>query len=211
MSDTPTRAGFTAVIGAPNAGKSTLVNRLVGAKVTIVTRKVQTTRFPVRGVAMEGTSQIVLVDTPGVFKPKGRLDRAMVRSVWTGVDEAGEVTRRALSRPPAPVEEGSNNWAIGPQRSAALPDVPTFGESGVPGFEAGLWFGMMAPAGTSPAIIDRMQKEITKAVASQQVIDTFAATGVRAIATSPATFTKMVHSETMLWAEVNTRAKTAPQ
>ena len=84
----PTRAGFAAVIGAPNAGKSTLVNRLVGAKVSIVTRKVQTTRFPVRGVAMEGQSQIVLVDTPGVFTPKRRLDRAMVRSAWAGADEA---------------------------------------------------------------------------------------------------------------------------
>ena len=75
-----TRAGFVAIIGAPNAGKSTLVNRLVGSKVSIVTQKVQTTRFPVKGVAMEGDAQIVLVDTPGIFKPKRRLDRAMVRS-----------------------------------------------------------------------------------------------------------------------------------
>jgi GTP-binding protein Era len=88
---TPTRAGFAAVIGAPNAGKSTLVNRLVGAKVSIVTRKVQTTRFPVRGVAMEGRSQVILVDTPGVFTPKRRLDRAMVRSAWAGADEAEAV------------------------------------------------------------------------------------------------------------------------
>ncbi len=87
----PTRAGFAAVIGAPNAGKSTLVNRLVGAKVSIVTRKVQTTRFPVRGVAMQGASQIVLVDTPGVFTPKRRLDRAMVRSAWAGADDADAV------------------------------------------------------------------------------------------------------------------------
>ena len=89
MSDAlPQRAGFAAVIGAPNAGKSTLVNRLVGAKVSIVTRKVQTTRFPIRGVAMEGQSQIVLVDTPGVFSPKRRLDRAMVRSAWVGAEDA---------------------------------------------------------------------------------------------------------------------------
>ena len=74
------RAGFAAVIGAPNAGKSTLVNRLVGSKVTIVTQKVQTTRFPIRGVAIESDSQIVLVDTPGIFRPRRRLDRAMVRS-----------------------------------------------------------------------------------------------------------------------------------
>ena len=85
------RAGFAAVIGAPNAGKSTLVNRLVGAKVSIVTQKVQTTRFPVRGVAMEGDSQIVLVDTPGIFNPRRRLDRAMVRSAWGGAADADAV------------------------------------------------------------------------------------------------------------------------
>lgn len=83
-----TRAGFAAIIGAPNAGKSTLTNRLVGAKVTIVTQKVQTTRFPVRGVAMAGEAQIVLVDTPGIFSPRRRLDRAMVRSAWGGADDA---------------------------------------------------------------------------------------------------------------------------
>src|SRR5580698_2265754 len=82
------RAGFAAIIGAPNAGKSTLVNRLVGSKVTIVTQKVQTTRFPVRGVAIEGESQIVLVDTPGIFRPRRRLDRAMVRAAWTGAEDA---------------------------------------------------------------------------------------------------------------------------
>src|SRR5579883_1255649 len=93
MNDTPspTRAGFAAVIGAPNAGKSTLVNRLVGAKVSIVTQKVQTTRFPVRGVALEGASQIVLVDTPGIFQPRRRLDRAMVRAAWGGAEEADAV------------------------------------------------------------------------------------------------------------------------
>ncbi|MDP1616438.1 MAG: GTPase Era [Phenylobacterium sp.] len=86
-----TRAGFVAIIGAPNAGKSTLTNRLVGAKVSIVTQKVQTTRFPVRGVAIEGESQIVLVDTPGIFAPRRRLDRAMVRSAWGGAEEADGV------------------------------------------------------------------------------------------------------------------------
>jgi GTP-binding protein Era len=95
MTDTPntapTRAGFAAILGAPNAGKSTLVNRLVGSKVSIVTQKVQTTRFPVRGVAMQGSSQIVLVDTPGVFKPRRRLDRAMVRSAWAGAQDADAV------------------------------------------------------------------------------------------------------------------------
>ena len=83
-----TRAGFAAIIGAPNAGKSTLTNRLVGAKVSIVTQKVQTTRFPVRGVAIEGDAQIVLVDTPGIFQPRRKLDRAMVRAAWGGAEDA---------------------------------------------------------------------------------------------------------------------------
>ena len=91
MTDIATRAGFAAVIGAPNAGKSTLVNRLVGSKVTIVTQKAQTTRFPVRGVAIEGEAQIVLVDTPGIFRPRRRLDRAMVRAAWTGAEDAGAI------------------------------------------------------------------------------------------------------------------------
>ena len=86
-----TRAGFTAVIGAPNAGKYTLVNRLTGSKVSIVTQKVQTTRFPVRGIAMSGQAQIVLVDTPGIFTPRRRLDRAMVASAWGGAQDADAV------------------------------------------------------------------------------------------------------------------------
>jgi GTPase len=86
-----TRAGFAAVIGAPNAGKSTLVNRLVGVKVSIVTQKVQTTRFPIRGVAIHDESQIVLVDTPGIFRPRRRLDRAMVRAAWGGAEDADAV------------------------------------------------------------------------------------------------------------------------
>ena len=85
------RAGFAAIIGAPNAGKSTLVNRLTGTKVSIVTQKVQTTRFPVRGIALHGDAQIVLVDTPGIFSPRRRLDRAMVASAWGGADEADAV------------------------------------------------------------------------------------------------------------------------
>jgi GTP-binding protein Era len=82
------RCGFAAVIGAPNAGKSTLVNALVGAKVSIVTHKAQTTRTRVRGLALEGESQIILVDTPGIFAPKRRLDRAMVETAWTEAREA---------------------------------------------------------------------------------------------------------------------------
>jgi GTPase len=88
LNDTPQKCGFVAIIGAPNAGKSTLVNRLVGTKVSIVTQKVQTTRFPVRGIAIEGDTQMVLVDTPGIFKPRRRLDRAMVASAWGGAHDA---------------------------------------------------------------------------------------------------------------------------
>jgi GTPase len=90
MTDTPvaTAAGFVALIGAPNAGKSTLLNALVGAKVSIVSRKVQTTRAQVRGIAMIDQTQIVFVDTPGIFKPKRRLDRAMVDSAWGGATDA---------------------------------------------------------------------------------------------------------------------------
>ncbi len=83
-----TRAGFVALIGEPNAGKSTLMNRMVGAKVSIVTHKVQTTRARIRGVAMEGVSQIVFVDTPGLFQPRRRLDRAMVKAAWGGAADA---------------------------------------------------------------------------------------------------------------------------
>jgi len=83
-----TRCGFIALIGAPNAGKSTLLNALVGAKVTIVSHKVQTTRALIRGIAMEGDSQLIFVDTPGIFSPKRRLDRAMVNTAWTGAHDA---------------------------------------------------------------------------------------------------------------------------
>ena len=85
------RFGFVAVIGAPNAGKSTLVNALVGAKVTIVSHKVQTTRMPIRGIAIEGKSQLVFIDTPGIFAPRRRLDRAMVHAAWTGAKDADAV------------------------------------------------------------------------------------------------------------------------
>jgi GTP-binding protein Era len=87
----PTRCGFVALIGAPNAGKSTLLNTLVGAKVSIVSRKVQTTRALVRGIALEGPAQIIFVDTPGIFAPKRRLDRAMVTSAWGGAGDADVV------------------------------------------------------------------------------------------------------------------------
>ena len=86
--ETETRCGFVALIGAPNAGKSTLLNAMVGSKVSIVSHKVQTTRMLVRGIAIEGNAQLIFVDTPGIFKPKRRLDRAMVDSAWTGAQDA---------------------------------------------------------------------------------------------------------------------------
>ncbi|ARQ01538.1 GTPase Era [Pseudorhodoplanes sinuspersici] len=86
--ETQTRCGFVALIGAPNAGKSTLINALVESKVSIVSHKVQTTRMPVRGIAIEGASQLIFIDTPGIFAPKRRLDRAMVTSAWSGAHDA---------------------------------------------------------------------------------------------------------------------------
>ena len=85
---TPTRCGYAAIVGAPNAGKSTLLNRLTGAKLSIVTPKAQTTRFRVLGILMREATQILLVDTPGIFRPRRRLDRAMVDAAWTGVQDA---------------------------------------------------------------------------------------------------------------------------
>ena len=91
MSEPQERCGFVALIGAPNAGKSTLINALVGAKVAIVSRKVQTTRALVRGIALEGQTQIIFVDTPGIFAPKRRLDRAMVTAAWGGAGDADAI------------------------------------------------------------------------------------------------------------------------
>ena len=87
----PLRCGFVAILGAPNAGKSTLLNNLVGAKVSIVTRKVQTTRARLRGIAVAGACQIIFVDTPGIFAPKRRLERAMVAAAWSGARDADVV------------------------------------------------------------------------------------------------------------------------
>jgi GTP-binding protein Era len=87
----PKRCGFIAILGAPNAGKSTLTNALVGAKVTIVTPKVQTTRTRILGIVMEGASQLIFIDTPGIFAPRRRLDRAMVAAAWSGAADADAI------------------------------------------------------------------------------------------------------------------------
>ena len=117
------RAGFVALIGEPNAGKSTLLNRMVGAKVSIVTHKVQTTRARIRGVAMEGDSQIVFVDTPGLFQPRRRLDRAMVAAAWGGAADADVVVllieaHRGVTEGVEKILEGLEN--IGQGRKIAL-------------------------------------------------------------------------------------------
>ncbi|HLK25162.1 MAG TPA: GTPase Era [Caulobacteraceae bacterium] len=119
-----THAGFAAVLGAPNAGKSTLVNRLVGAKISIVTRKVQTTRFPVKGVAIAGDVQIVLVDTPGVFKPRRRLDRAMVRAAWAGAEDADVIVHLVDVHAELAVEAGAAKGAdrLAVEDAAAIRD-----------------------------------------------------------------------------------------
>ncbi|WP_405109159.1 GTPase Era [Phaeobacter sp. BS52] len=118
-----TRASFVALIGEPNAGKSTLLNRMVGAKVSIVTHKVQTTRARIRGVAMEGESQIVFVDTPGLFQPRRRLDRAMVAAAWGGAADADVVVlmveaHRGITEGVERILEGLEN--IGEGRKIAL-------------------------------------------------------------------------------------------
>ena len=115
MSNKATKAGFVAVIGAPNAGKSTLVNHLVGFKVSIVTHKVQKTRTRIRGVCMHGASQIIFVDTPGIFEPKRKLDRAMVEAAWLGADDADlivflyDVTRREVDSDTSRILSGLKN------------------------------------------------------------------------------------------------------
>ncbi|MFW8595788.1 GTPase Era [Cribrihabitans neustonicus] len=118
-----TRAGFVALIGEPNAGKSTLLNRMVGAKVSIVTHKVQTTRARIRGVAMEGDAQIVFVDTPGLFRPRRRLDRAMVAAAWGGAADADIVVlmveaHRGITEGVETILEGLSE--VGEGRTVAL-------------------------------------------------------------------------------------------
>ncbi len=117
------RAGFVALIGEPNAGKSTLTNRMVGSKISIVTHKVQTTRTRIRGVAIEGNSQIVLVDTPGLFRPRRRLDRAMVAAAWSGAADADVIVlmieaHRGITEGVKTIVEGLKERA--PDRPVAL-------------------------------------------------------------------------------------------
>ncbi|MEM6480412.1 MAG: GTPase Era [Pseudomonadota bacterium] len=112
------RAGFVALIGEPNAGKSTLLNRMVGAKVSIVTHKVQTTRARIRGVAIEGAAQLVFVDTPGLFAPRRRLDRAMVAAAWAGAGDADVIVllieaHRGLTDGVAKILEGLQDLPAG--------------------------------------------------------------------------------------------------
>lgn len=112
MSDTS--CGFVALIGEPNAGKSTLLNQMVGAKVSIVTHKVQTTRSRIRGIALEGNAQLVFVDTPGLFRPRRRLDRAMVAAAWSGAADADVVVllieaHRGLTEGAAAIIDGLND------------------------------------------------------------------------------------------------------
>ena len=111
------KCGFVAVIGAPNAGKSSLVNAMVGAKVSIVTHKVQTTRARVRGVAVEGDTQIVFIDTPGIFSPRRRLDRAMVAASWEGIEGADAIV--LMVDAPSYIAGNSNEKADGAARKAA--------------------------------------------------------------------------------------------
>ena len=124
MSDaTATRAGFVALIGAPNAGKSTLLNALVGAKVSIVSPKVQTTRFRVLGIALEGAAQIVFVDTPGLFEPRKRLDRAMVAAAWQGAADADLVV--------LVVDAHRNRPGIDPDTAAILEKLGAAGRQAI--------------------------------------------------------------------------------
>ena len=120
-----TRAGFVALIGEPNAGKSTLTNRMVGAKVSIVTHKVQTTRARIRGVALEGETQIVFVDTPGLFQPKRRLDRAMVAAAWGGAADADLVVllieaHRGVTAGVKRILDGLGQMAVGRKVALAI-------------------------------------------------------------------------------------------
>ena len=126
MDNTETRCGFVTIIGAPNAGKSTLLNALMGTKVSIVSPKVQTTRMRVRGILMRDRSQIILVDTPGIFQPRRRLDRAMVAAAWEGEQEADitalivDASRADVQKQAAQILERLNQKTEGAPRKTVL-------------------------------------------------------------------------------------------
>ena len=122
MQDVGRRCGFIALIGAPNAGKSTLINALVGTKVTIVSHKVQTTRTLLRGIAIEGDAQLVFIDTPGIFAPKRRLERAMVSTAWAGAHDADIVGVLIDAKGAIDAEAGAmlDRLAAVPQRKVLL-------------------------------------------------------------------------------------------
>jgi len=133
-----TRAGFVAILGAPNVGKSTLLNRLVGTKVSIVSPKVQTTRTRVLGICIEGSSQVIFIDTPGIFQPRRRLDRAMVAAAWSGAIDADEVlllvdssrgidkdTRNIIENLQKRQEAGSGGARTGKQKEAGSGEAVT--------------------------------------------------------------------------------------
>lgn len=131
-----THAGFAAIIGAPNAGKSTLTNHLVGTKVAIVTHKVQTTRFPIRGVAHHDRAQIILVDTPGIFRARKRLDRAMVKAAWAGAEDANAIIHLIDASAWVAEQDGS---ATGAQKLSVEDDrrvIETLKENGQTAFLA---------------------------------------------------------------------------
>src|SRR5256714_5888358 len=116
-----TRCGFVALIGAPNAGKSTLLNQLVGSKLAIVTPKVQTTRTRLLGIAVEGSTQLIFVDTPGIFAPRRRLDRAMVAAAWAGAADADKAVLLVdAARPDDPDTRRIVERLVGSGRRAVL-------------------------------------------------------------------------------------------
>ena len=133
------RCGFIALIGAPNVGKSTLINAIVGAKVAIVSHKVQTTRTLLRGIATDQNAQLVFIDTPGIFQPRRRLDRAMVAGAWTGAGDADIVAamvdaKRGLDDETVTIAASSNHFSPSSElaNSAAAPDNLVTTESGKP-------------------------------------------------------------------------------
>src|SRR6056297_459939 len=153
------RCGVVALVGAPNAGKSTLLNRMVGAKLSIVTHKVQTTRARIRGVAIEGESQIVFVDTPGLFEPTRRLDRAMVAAAWGGAADADVVVllieaQRGVTTGVERILEGLGDIAKGRTVALAINKIDRVSAPAL----LGLTKHMIAPFGFERTFISSAEK-----------------------------------------------------